>query len=127
MLRLTVAATIATALAVGAVAQETDTETTIEAQQAANADLKTKARKLGVSVGNAYACADEGTREAIGDDIQVMFDLMLKGAGSDIGFHFAAASGYGAAQAAEEMDCEAMLSAFDETLADFGLDEEEGE
>lgn len=128
--RATLAMAVAALGLSAATAAAQDTEQTIAEKQAANAELKIEARKLGVSVGNAYACAEDADKQDMADNIQVMYDLMIKGAGSDIAFQFAAASGFGAAQPKDQMPCDEMLSAFAETLADFGLDddidEEEG-
>jgi hypothetical protein len=114
-MKLAGAALAALCLALPATAQETEDE------------MQRKTRELGLSVGNAYVCIDEGERAAFETDWKMMYDMIVMDAGSDLAFVFATSSGYGASLPKAELDCTALAEGWEQTRADFGLAEGEDE
>lgn len=88
-------------------------------------EMTTKVRELGWSVGNTFACADETMREEIEADAHVIFDLMLKDVGSDLGWTFATSAGFAASMDKAELDCPKHAETWQQIRSDFGLVEED--
>lgn len=60
------------------------------------AEMTQRTRQRGLSVGNVHVCLGGAAREALRQDRQIMFDMILKDVDSGLAFVFATSSGYGA-------------------------------
>lgn len=95
------------------------------AATAAEDEMQRKTRELGLSVGNAHVCLEEGERPAFESDWKLIYHMILMDAGSSLAFVFATASGYGASLPKADLDCAALAEGWETTRADFGLAERE--
>lgn len=89
-----------------------------------NSEMTEKTKSLGIAVGNAYACTAAEGRERMDEEVHLLFDLILKDAGSDLAFAYATSTGYGAHFSPETLDCPAVLENWEKSRVEFGLVEE---
>jgi len=106
------AATAAAALAAPATAQD-------------ESEMVTKVRSLGLGIGNAYVCTPVDERDVFKEQVHHLFDLIVQDVGSDIGFIYATAVGYGSAVSQDAVDCDAMLAQWAEIVTNYDLEVEE--
>ncbi|MEM6933682.1 MAG: hypothetical protein AAF526_08845 [Pseudomonadota bacterium] len=91
---------------------------------AENEDIKSQAQKLGLTIGQSYICLDGEARETLKLDAQIIFDMIIKDAGSDIAFSYATSTGFGAAKPKEEVDCAKLAETLVKIRENFDLGEE---
>jgi len=106
---------------IGLFVATTGVATAQDAQSADNAAMARKVRKLGLRIGNAYACTDEKARDAFKGEGHHLFDLIVQDVGSDLGFAYAISLGIGSTSPKEKLDCKALLKDWQEIREDYEL------
>ncbi|MEO0680552.1 MAG: hypothetical protein AAF192_09075 [Pseudomonadota bacterium] len=89
------------------------------------AETVTKVRSLGLGIGNAYVCTPIEGRDVFKEQVHHLFDLIVQDVGSDIGFIYATAVGYGSAAPRDRLDCDAMLAQWSDIVTNYELETEE--
>ncbi|MDJ0847476.1 MAG: hypothetical protein QNK04_03740 [Myxococcota bacterium] len=112
MIRAIFAGVIAVALAAPGVAAARDAE---------DVAMERKVRRLGLSIGEAFACTDTKEREVFKEEAHHLFDLILQDVGTDLGFTYATALGAGSREPKAGLDCPALLKRWEEIREDYEL------
>ncbi|MDJ0847300.1 MAG: hypothetical protein QNK04_02860 [Myxococcota bacterium] len=92
-----------------------------QAQDVDDVAMKRKVRSLGVAIGNAYACTDAKARDGFNSEAHHLFDLIVQDAGSDLGFVYATAVGYGSSVPKDKLDCPKLMKQWEEIRKDYEL------
>ena len=87
--------------------------------------MERKVRRLGLSIGEAFACTGEKEREVFKEEAHHLFDLIIQDVGSDLAYTYATALGVGSKQPKDELDCPARLKNWNEIREDYELKGEE--
>ena len=87
--------------------------------------MERKVRRLGLSIGEAFACTGEKEREVFKEEAHHLFDLIIQDVGSDLAYTYATALGVGSKQPKGELDCPARLKNWNEIREDYELKGEE--
>ena len=69
-----------------------------------------KMRKLGLDVGNAYACTADAGKKLFRHQTRHLFDRVLDDHGSAAAFAFAASVGFGSARDVATIDCDKLTA-----------------
>lgn len=109
---------VAAILAATSVAADTD-------KDEAKDQIVAKTREIGIQIGHNYACTADEDKEDTSDKIQIIFDLINKDLGTDLGYTFATAAGFGAAADKSTLDCEKLAEGWAKITGEFGVDDEE--
>jgi hypothetical protein len=83
--------------------------------------MERKVRRLGVSIGEAFACTGEKERKIFEEEAHHLFDLIVQDVGSDLAYTYATALGVGSKQPKDELDCPARLKNWEEIREDYEL------
>jgi len=95
--------------------------TVATAGDAENVAMERKVRRLGLSIGEAFACTGEKEREVFEEEAHHLFDLIVQDVGSDLAYTYATALGVGSKQAKDGLDCPARLKNWEEIREDYEL------
>jgi len=83
--------------------------------------MERKVRRLGMSIGEAFACTGEKEREVFEEEAHHLFDLIIQDVGSDLAFTYATALGVGSKRPKDGLDCPARLKNWEEIREDYEL------
>ena len=102
--------------------------TTAQAQEntigSLTAEEMGKAFDLGSGVGKSFRCVDEADQQEMKEDIRMVFNFISQDMGSDAAYVFAIGVGTGVKENAEELDCEKLLTKWNDSREKLGLTEE---
>jgi hypothetical protein len=98
----------------------------VSAKDVDDKSMEMKVRKLGLAIGNAYACTEKEKRQAFKGESHHLFDLILQDVGSDLAFVYATSLGYGSSLATAKLDCPKLLKQWEELREDYELKGDEG-
>ena len=87
-----------------------------------DADVIQKGRELGLSVGNAYACADADGKTALKEDSEAVYALILHDLGPSYAYVYAVSVGFGASLDVSELDCVELAKQWGENRSKFSLE-----
>ena len=110
------------AVVIGVVVAASTVATARDADEVA---MERKVRRLGLSIGEAFACTGEKEREVFKEEAHHLFDLIIQDVGSDLAYTYATALGVGSKQPKDELDCPARLKNWNEIREDYELKGEE--
>ena len=85
-------------------------------------DVIKKSRELGLSVGNAYSCADAEDKAAFKADSEAIYALILHDLGPSYAYVYAVSVGYGASLDVSELDCVKLAEQWSGNRSKFGLE-----
>jgi len=101
---------------------------TAQAQENTIGSLTTKemgkAFNLGSGVGKSFLCVDEADQQEMKEDIRMVFNFISQDMGTDAAYVFAIGVGTGVKENAEELDCEKLLTKWNDSREKLGLTEE---
>ena len=83
-----------------------------------------KSLDFGRGVGKTFLCVDEADQQEMKEDIRMVFNFVAQDMGTDAAYVFAVGVGSGARENAEGLNCEKLLTKWDESSESFGLTEE---
>ncbi len=106
------------AVVIGVVVAASSVATARDAEDEA---MERRVRRLGLSIGEAFACTDVKKRESFKDEAHHLFDLILQDVGTDLGFTYATALGAGSREPKGKLDCPALLKRWEEIREDYEL------
>ena len=95
------------------------------AQDGEDVAMERRVRRLGLSIGEAFACTGEKKREVFKEEAHHLFDLIIQDVGSDLAFTYATALGVGSKEPKAGLDCPARLKNWEEIREDYELKGEE--
>jgi hypothetical protein len=91
------------------------------ARDADDVAMERKVRRLGMSIGEAYACTGEKERKVFEGEAHLLFDLIVQDVGSDLAYTYATALGVGSTKPKETLECPARLQNWEEIREDYEL------
>ena len=109
--------TIVAVLTVAVVAASVDAT----AGDAEDVAMERKVRRLGLNIGEAFACTSEKQREVFKVEAHHLFDLIIQDVGSDLAFTYATALGVGSKTPKQDIDCPARVKSWEEIREDYEL------
>ena len=116
MIRVVSAIVIVVVVAASAVATAGDAE---------EVAMERKVRRLGMRIGEAFACTGEKELDVFKQEAHHLFDLIVQDVGSDLAYTYATALGVGSKQPKDGIDCPARLKDWEEIREDYELKGEE--
>jgi hypothetical protein len=91
------------------------------ARDAEDVAMERKVRRLGLSIGEAFACTGEKERDVFKEEAHHLFDLIIQDVGSDLAYTYATALGVGSKEPKDGLDCPARLKNWEEIREDYEL------
>ena len=85
-------------------------------------DVIKQSRSLGLSVGNAYACADADDKAAFKADSEAIYALILHDIGPSYAYVYAVSVGFGASPDVSDLDCVKLAEQWSGNRSKFGLE-----
>jgi hypothetical protein len=91
------------------------------ARDAEDVAMERKVRRLGLSIGEAFACTGEKQREVFKEEAHHLFDLIVQDVGADLVYTYATALGAGSREPKDGLDYPARLKNWGEIREDYEL------